>query len=293
MTIAELLIVEYLADCADAGVKPSESDFSEWVEWRRGGAPAESPDSANFRAAYEIGHISKRKDGDYKKVGEGKWQRVGGKKASKSEAKRAAKINDAAIEKARARIKAGALDKLEAKIGKIRDLNGRKNWFARNLEMGAFSGVDYGADEFREFIESAEYSPAHKKAMQAAVRKGGKEAIRIVFNAAMRIGKGNPANVMRELFKKVGKGEWHDQAVDAGEMEKIAALEMQKQNLQWFAAMATSKEAAKVAPKAVKKVKKKRDPIARDDDDSAIPFRSARAGSFRARLMATFRKVRQ
>lgn len=37
---------------------------------------------------YEIGHISHRKDGDYKKVGKGEWEKVGEEKTeSKGEEK--------------------------------------------------------------------------------------------------------------------------------------------------------------------------------------------------------------
>lgn len=37
---------------------------------------------------YEIGHISHRKDGDYKKVGKGEWEKVEDEKAKKSESEK-------------------------------------------------------------------------------------------------------------------------------------------------------------------------------------------------------------
>lgn len=256
----ELILVEYLADCRDAGVQPNEADFDEWVQWRQGGAPADDP--AQFRG-FEVGHISKRKDGEYKKIGEGKWQRVGGgrrggkpaaaakKSASAPKRTAAQRLEDRQIERARAAIKAGACDKLQAKIEKIQDTNSRRNWLARNEELGAFDGIDFGADEFQEFIDSAEYSPSHKKAMKEAVRAGGEKARRIVFNAAMRIGKGDPMPAMRALFRRVGGNAFQDQFVDDGEMGRIAELEAQKRNLQWLAAKLTSRESDEVESAAI------------------------------------------
>lgn len=44
---------------------------------------------------YEIGHISHRKDGDYKKVGKGEWEKIGEEKSEKpTESKDKVKGND-------------------------------------------------------------------------------------------------------------------------------------------------------------------------------------------------------